>query len=68
MDEFFTMLKKTEENQSPCSKRWGGILNLLSGLFMTGTIGVGLLFSIIFIDPQSTLRLASNLDADNFTD
>jgi|GEM_PF-2412645 len=35
------------------SKNPGGFLDFLSGLFMAGAIVVGLLFAVIFINPQS---------------
>jgi len=34
----------------------GGFLNLLSGIFVTGTIVVTLLFAILFTNPQSSLN------------
>lgn len=45
-----------EHPRSRNTKRPGGFLNLLSGLFLAGTIVVGLLFAIIFINPQSSLN------------
>jgi len=58
-DEFLEEPEIIEEKQSSRprnKKRSGGLLNLLSGIFVAGTIGVGLLFTIIFIDPQSSLN------------
>ncbi len=37
-------------------KRPGGFLNLLSSIFVAGTLVVGLLFAIIFINPHSSLN------------
>jgi hypothetical protein len=45
-----------EHPRSRNTKRPGGFLNLLSGLFLAGTIVVGLLFVILFINPQSSLN------------
>ena len=42
--------------RSRITNRPGGFLNLLSGLFVAGTIVVGLLFAIIFINPHSGLN------------
>jgi hypothetical protein len=59
LDEFFEEPEIIEEEQSsrPRKKRRpGGFLNLLSGIFVAGTIVVGLLFAIIFINPQSSFN------------
>ena len=50
------IIKAEHHPQSRNNKRPGGVLNLLSGLFAAGTIVVGLLFAIIFINPQSSLN------------
>ena len=57
LNEFFEEPGIIEEEQPSLSrniKRPGGFLNLLSGIFVAGTIG--LLFAIIFTNPQSTLN------------
>jgi hypothetical protein len=58
MDEFFEEPEIIEEHPPRPQKRkkFGGFLDLLSGFFMTGTIGVGLLFVVLFINPQSRLN------------
>ena len=59
LDEYFEEPEIIEEGQPPrLRKKWrpGGFLNLLSGIFATGTIVVGQLFAIIFINPQSSLN------------
>ena len=58
LDEIFKEPKIIEE-QPPRPrniKRPGGFLNLLSGIFVAGTIVVGLFFAIILINPQSRLN------------
>ena len=46
-----------EQHRRPRKKRIpGGFLNLLSGIFVAGTIVVGLLFASIFTNPQSSLN------------
>jgi hypothetical protein len=60
VDEFFKGPEIIEEEQQPPlprnNKRPRGLLNLLSGIFVSGTIVVGLLFAVIFINPQSSLN------------
>jgi hypothetical protein len=59
LDEFFEEPEIKQEEHPPHHRAKGnpgGFLNLLSGLFQAGTIGVGLLFTIIFINPQSSLN------------
>ncbi len=59
LDEYFEEPEIIEEEQPSLSrkiKRPGGFLNLLSGIFVAGTIVVGLFFAIIFINPQSRLN------------
>jgi hypothetical protein len=59
LDEYFEEPEIIDEEQPPRprkKKRPGGFLNLLSGIFVAGTIVVGLLFAIIFINPQSSLN------------
>ena len=58
-DEFFKEPEIIEEKQPSrprYKKRPGGFLNLLSGILVSGTVVVGLLFAIIFINPQSSLN------------
>ncbi|MBW1820763.1 MAG: transglycosylase SLT domain-containing protein [Deltaproteobacteria bacterium] len=59
LDEFFEESEIIEEEQPPRphnKRRPGGFLNLLSGILVAGTIVVGLLFVIIFINPQNRLN------------
>jgi hypothetical protein len=58
LDDFFEEPEFIEdEPPRPRRKRRpGGLLNLLSGIFVAGTLVVGLLFAIIFINPQSSLN------------
>jgi hypothetical protein len=59
LDDFFDEPELIEEAAAPPprkKRRPGGFLNLLSGIFVTGTLVVGLLFAIIFINPQSSLN------------
>jgi len=59
LDEFFAEPEIIEEKQSsrPRKKRRSeGFLNLLSGILLAGAILVGLLFAIIFTNPQSSLN------------
>jgi len=58
LDEFFEEPEIIEEQprRPPKKRRPGGFLDLLSGIFVTGTIGVGLFFAIIFTNPQSSLN------------
>jgi len=59
LDEFFEEPEIIEEEQTSRplkQRRPGGFLNLLSGIFVAGTIVVGLLFAMIFINPQSSLN------------
>jgi len=58
LDDFFEEPEIIEEQPPRPRKkrRRGGFINLLSGIFVAGTIVVGLLFAIIFINPQSSLN------------
>ncbi|MCD6425188.1 MAG: transglycosylase SLT domain-containing protein [Anaerolineales bacterium] len=58
LDKFFEEPEIIEEQPSrPRKKRRpGGFLNLLSGISVAGTIVVGLLFTIIFTNPQSSIN------------
>lgn len=59
LDDFYTepkILEKDGSSQSSRNGSPGGILNLLSWILAAGTIGIGLLFSVIFVHPQSRLN------------
>lgn len=60
LDDFFEESEVIEE-ETPAlpprkKRRPGCLLNLLSGIFVAGTLVVGLLFAVIFINPQSSLN------------
>ncbi len=59
LNEFFEepeIIEKKQSSRPRKNRRPGGFLNLLSGIFVAGTIVVGLIFAIIFINPQSSLN------------
>ncbi len=61
LDDFFDEPEFVEETPAPAPPRRkkrkpGSFLNFLSGIFVSGTVVVALLFAIIFINPQSSLN------------
>ncbi len=59
LDDFFDEPEAVKHSAPPPQKRKrrpGCFLNLLSGIFVAGTMVVGLLFGIIFINPQTGLN------------
>ena len=60
LDDFFDEPELMEDKPAPPPHRKkrkpGSFLNLLSGIFVSGTVVVALLFAIIFINPQSSLN------------
>jgi hypothetical protein len=59
LDDFFAEMEIMEEEQTPHlrkSRKPVRLLDLLSLILVAGTIGLGLLFGIIFINPQSRLN------------
>jgi hypothetical protein len=59
LDDFFDepeVKEKTPAPPAPKKRRPGCLLNFLSGILVAGTLVVGLLFAIIFINPQSGLN------------
>jgi hypothetical protein len=59
LDDFFDEPEIIEDTPAPAPRRKGRpgcFLNLLSGIFVAGTLVVALLFAIIFINPQSSLN------------
>ncbi len=62
-DSFEDLLDEPDPVEEPASKPrgkkikpFGCLLNLLSGILVTGTLVVGLIFAIIFINPQTMIN------------
>ncbi|MCJ7735436.1 MAG: hypothetical protein MUP11_12935, partial [Anaerolineales bacterium] len=57
-EDFFEEPKPVKAKAPPVKKQRSGgcLLNVLSGILVTGTMVVGLVFAIIFINPQSSLN------------
>ncbi len=57
-EDFFEEPEPVKTKARPVKKKQSGgcLLNVLSGILVTGTMVVGLVFAIIFINPQSSLN------------